>query len=87
MLTGTGASAARLYWESFDAIGDAPPVTLPAAFSTFPGEISKAPRKWVERIFQNIVYWRDCERGGHFAAWEQPELFVGELRAALAPMR
>lgn len=86
-LTGTGASAARLYWESFGAIGDAPEVHLPAAFSTFPGEISKAPRKWVERIFQNIVYWRDTERGGHFAAWEQPELFVSELRAAFALMR
>lgn len=86
-LAGTGASAARLYWESFGAIGDAPPVLLPAAISTFPKEISKAPRKWAERIFENIVYWRDTERGGHFAAWEQPDLFVSELRSAFALMR
>lgn len=86
-LAGTGASAARLYWESFGAIGKAPPVLLPAAVSTFPKEISKAPRKWSERILHNIVYWRRAERGGHFAAWEQPELFVNELRNAFALMR
>lgn len=86
-LAGTGASAARLYWESFGAIGKAPPVLLPAAVSTFPKEISKAPRKWSERILHNIVYWREAERGGHFAAWEQPELFVSELRRGFATMR
>lgn len=86
-LAGTGASAARLYWESFGAIGKAPPVLLPAAVSTFPKEISKAPRKWSERILHNIVYWREAERGGHFAAWEQPELFVRELRQGFATMR
>ncbi len=86
-LTGTGASAARLYWESFGAIGDALPVLLPTGISTFPKEIVKAPRKWAERSLRNIVYWRDTERGGHFAAWEQPELFVAELRKCFALMR
>ena len=86
-LTATGASAARLYWESFDAIGRPETVRVPTGISTFPREISKAPRKWAERVLKNIVYWRDCERGGHFAAWEEPELFVKELRACFALMR
>lgn len=86
-LPGNGASAARLYWESFGAIGRSGPVMLPAGISTFPKEITKAPRKWSERILQNIVYWNDVDRGGHFAAWEQPELFVAELRACFARMR
>ena len=86
-LTASGASAARLYWESFNDIGRHGQVRVPAAVSTFPREISKAPRKWAERILENIVYWRDCERGGHFAAWEEPDLFVQELRAAFRLMR
>lgn len=86
-LTATGASAARLYWESFGDIGRSGPVTIPAAISTFPREITKAPRKWAERLFRNIVYWNDTERGGHFAAWEQPELFVAEVRKGFAAMR
>jgi pimeloyl-ACP methyl ester carboxylesterase len=86
-LPATGASAARLYWESFGAIGTSGPVTLPAGISTFPREITKAPRLWAERILQNIVYWNDCPAGGHFAAWEQPEIFVNEVRACFALMR
>ena len=86
-LSASGASAARLYWESFGATGDAPPVKLPAGISTFPKEIIKAPRKWSERILTNIVYWNDCDHGGHFAAWEQPEIFVEELRKCFAEMR
>ena len=86
-LTASGASAARLYWESFGGIGRSPPVTLPACVSTFPREISRAPRKWAERILENIVYWHDCDRGGHFAAWEEPDLFVDEVRAAFRPLR
>ena len=83
----TGASAARLYWESFGEIGKSPPVLLPAGVSNFPKEITKAPRKWSERILKNIVYWNYCDKGGHFAAWEQPEIFAAELRKCFALMR
>jgi hypothetical protein len=87
-LTASGASAARMYWESFSIIGRGEfVVDLPAAISTFPREITKAPRKWAERTLRNIVYWNDCDRGGHFAAWEEPDLFVSELRKAFALMR
>lgn len=83
----TGASAARLYWESFAAIARSEPVYLPAGVSTFPKEITKAPRPWAERLLRNLVYWNDVERGGHFAAWEEPDLFVAELRKCFALMR
>ncbi|MCT2400537.1 epoxide hydrolase family protein [Novosphingobium mangrovi (ex Huang et al. 2023)] len=83
----SGASAARLYWESFGAIAKSDPVEIPAAVSTFPREITKAPRKWAERLLRNIVYWNAAERGGHFAAWEEPALFVEEVRKAFALMR
>ena len=86
-LTATGASAARLYWESFGAIGQTGEVHLPAAISNFPKEITKAPREWTERLFRNLIYWSEVERGGHFAAWEEPDLFVSELRKAFALMR
>ena len=85
-LPANGASAARLYWESFGAIGKSGPVMLPAGVSTFPREITKAPRKWAERILQNLVYWNDAPRGGHFAAWEQPQIFVEEVRKCFALM-
>ncbi len=85
-LTASGASAARLYWESFGKtrMGD---VLVPAAVSAFPKEILPAPRSWAQRRLKNIIYWNECERGGHFAAWEQPALFVEELRKAFALMR
>ncbi|MGE4303975.1 MAG: epoxide hydrolase family protein [Novosphingobium sp.] len=86
-LPANGAAAARLYWESFGAIGKSGPVLLPAGISTFPREITKAPRKWAERILQNLVYWNDAPRGGHFAAWEQPQIFVEEVRKCFALMR
>ncbi|MCJ2177579.1 epoxide hydrolase family protein [Novosphingobium album (ex Hu et al. 2023)] len=86
-LPATGASAARLYWESFDAIGRSQPVHLPAGVTTFPREITRAPRKWAERILQNLVYWNDALQGGHFAAWEQPDIFVEEVRSCFALMR
>ena len=77
-----------MYWESFAAIGNADlTVNLPAGISTFPREITKAPRKWAERILKNIVYWNDTDRGGHFAAWEQPAIFVDEVRSCFAVMR
>jgi pimeloyl-ACP methyl ester carboxylesterase len=86
-LTASGASAARLYWESFGAIGGTGEVHLPAAISNFPKEITKAPRVWAERLFRNLIYWSEVERGGHFAAWEEPDLFVAEVRKAFALMR
>lgn len=85
-LPATGASSARLYWESFGSFAPQQ-VTLPVAVSAFPKEILPTPRKWAERNFPNLVHWGDMERGGHFAAWEQPEAFVRELRAAFGKMR
>jgi pimeloyl-ACP methyl ester carboxylesterase len=85
-LTGTGASAARSYWESGQATAKAggqapPPMALPFAFTTFPGEIWKTPRSWVEKAYPNVIYFNEVDKGGHFAAWEEPELFSQELRA------
>jgi len=86
-LTGTGASAARSYWERGEA-GKAPaPMTLPFAFTTFPGEIWRTPRTWVERSYSNVIYFNEVEKGGHFAAWEEPELFAEEIRAAFSSLR
>jgi pimeloyl-ACP methyl ester carboxylesterase len=91
-LTGTGASAARAYWESGRAAalaaGQAPPeVSLPVGFTTFPGEIWRSPRSWVEQAYPNLTYFNEVDRGGHFAAWEEPELFATEIRAAFSPLR
>jgi hypothetical protein len=91
-LTGTGASAARSYWESARAQALAggqapPPVRLPVGFSAFPGELFQAPRSWVELGYPNVVYYNKPARGGHFAAWEEPELFAAELRAAFGSLR
>jgi len=91
-LTGTGASAARAYWESGRAqaiaAGQAPPpVSVPVGFTTFPGEIFQAPRSWVEQSYPNLAYFNKVDKGGHFAAWEEPELFSGELRAAFGSLR
>jgi pimeloyl-ACP methyl ester carboxylesterase len=85
-LTGTGASSARLYWESFGAGNDGV-ITLPAGASAFPRDIMPVPRSWMEQRYANMVYWNELDRGGHFAAWEQPELFVDELRKCFALMR
>jgi pimeloyl-ACP methyl ester carboxylesterase len=93
-LTGTGASAARWYWElgqaqaKARATGQAPPaVSVPVGFTTFPGEIFRAPRSWVELGYPNVTYFHEAERGGHFAAWEEPQLFSEELRAAFRSLR
>ena len=84
-LPGNGASSARLYWESFSSFAPVD-ITLPMAVSAYPAEILPAPRKWVERNAKNLVHWGTMEKGGHFAAWEQPAAFVGELRAAFSKM-
>ena len=64
-----------------------PPVKLPAGFTTFPGEIFQAPRSWVEASYPTLTYFNEAARGGHFAAWEEPELFTTEVRAAFKPLR
>jgi pimeloyl-ACP methyl ester carboxylesterase len=93
-LTGTGASAARWYWELGQAqakalaAGQAPPeVSIPVGFTTFPGEIFRAPRSWVETSYPNLTYFNEVDKGGHFAAWEEPELFAAEMRAAFSSLR
>ncbi|MDG4789134.1 epoxide hydrolase [Micromonospora sp. WMMD1102] len=93
-LTGTGASSARWYWEfarfqaAARAAGQAPPpVSVPVAFTTFPGEIWAAPRSWVETVYPSLAYFNEVGAGGHFAAWEEPDLFASELRAAFGPLR
>jgi pimeloyl-ACP methyl ester carboxylesterase len=86
-LTGTGASAARSYWERATSGEAPPPVKIPVGFTTFPGEIWQSPRSWVEASYPNVVYFNKAEAGGHFAAWEEPELFSSELRAAFRSLR
>jgi len=91
-LTGTGASAARSYWEEGQenarAAGQAPtPVSIPVGFTTFPGEIWRTPRSWVEKAYPNVIYFNEVDKGGHFAAWEEPGLFSEEVRAAFRPLR
>jgi pimeloyl-ACP methyl ester carboxylesterase len=93
-LTGTGASAARWYWEfgrflaAAEAAGQAPPpVSVPVGFTTFPGEIWAAPRSWVETAYPGLAYFNETDSGGHFAAWEEPELFSTEMRAAFSSLR
>jgi len=93
-LTGTAASAARSYWEDARALAAAlasgqapPPVQVPVGFTTFPGEIWASPRSWVETVYPSLAYFNEVDRGGHFAAWEEPALFASELRAAFRPLR
>jgi pimeloyl-ACP methyl ester carboxylesterase len=91
-LTGTGASAARSYWEggqaAAHAAGQAPPeMKLPMGFTTFPEEIFRAPRSWVEKSYPHVIYFGEADKGGHFAAWEEPQLFSEQLRAGFRPLR
>ena len=93
-LMGSGASAARWYWEfgrfvaAATAAGQAPPpVSVPVAFTTFPGELFASPRSWVEMVYPGLAYFNEVDKGGHFAAWEEPELFAKELRAAFKSLR
>jgi pimeloyl-ACP methyl ester carboxylesterase len=87
-LTNTGISAARLYWENKASFFDAKPITIPFAISVFPDELYQAPRSWAERAYpHNLLYYNKVDKGGHFAAWEQPDLFAAEMRAAFKPLR
>ena len=87
-LTNTGVSAARLYWENKADFFDAKPISIPFAISVFPDELYQAPRSWAERAYpDNLIHYNRLDRGGHFAAWEQPQLFSEELRAAFKSLR
>ena len=86
-LTNTGVSASRLYWEYKGGFFNPKGVSIPVAVSVFPGEQYEAPRSWTERAYPNLIHYNEVEKGGHFAAWEQPELFSTELRAAFSSVR
>jgi hypothetical protein len=90
-LTNTGASSSRSYWDATQ-LGGGPfnafdIQKVPVAVTVFPGEIYRAPRSWGEQSFKKLIYWNEAERGGHFAAWEQPEIFTKEIRAAFRSLR
>ena len=92
-LTNSATSAARLYWETsgqsvvLAAAQKTAEISLPVAITVFPGEVYRAPETWARRAYRNLVYFHEVEKGGHFAAWEQPELFSAELRAAFRSLR
>ena len=92
-LTNTATSAARLYWETagqsvvLSAAQKTSDISLPVAISVFPDEVYRAPETWARRAYRNVVYFNELDKGGHFAAWEQPELFAAELRAAFRSLR
>jgi pimeloyl-ACP methyl ester carboxylesterase len=86
-LTNTGVSSGRLYWENTLGFFDIKGATVPAAVTVFPNELYQAPRTWTERAYPNLIYFNEVDKGGHFAAWEEPELFSTELRAAFRSLR
>jgi pimeloyl-ACP methyl ester carboxylesterase len=86
-LTNTGVSSARLYWENHYGLYNALNIAIPAAVSVFPGENYQAPRSWTERAYHNLIYYNEVDKGGHYAAWEQPQLFCEEVRAGFRPLR
>jgi pimeloyl-ACP methyl ester carboxylesterase len=91
-LTNTPTSAARVYWEESQTTAAAfknppPHLTLPAAYTVFPDELFQAPRHWVKTAYHNLIYYNEAEKGGHFAAWEEPEIFAREMRAAFKSLR
>ena len=86
-LTNTGVSSGRLYWENKVGLYNAVNVAIPAAVSVFPGENYEAPRSWAERAYRKLIYYNTVDKGGHYAAWEQPQLFSQEVRAGFRPLR
>ena len=87
-LTNTGVSSARLYWENKAGFFEAKQISVPFAISVFPDELYQAPRSWAERAYpSNLMHYNRLEKGGHFAAWEQPGLFCEELRTAFSSLR
>ena len=85
-LNASGASSGRLYWESFRDMFTTP-MDIPVGVSIFPRELFRPSRRWAERVYLNLIHWNDLDKGGHFAAFEQPQLFVGELRACFGRIR
>lgn len=86
-LTNTGTSSGRIYWENSAGNSKLAPIAIPAAVTIFPGEVYKPPKAWAARAYHNLIYYNRVDKGGHFAAWEEPELFSTELRAAFRPLR
>ena len=86
-LTNTGVSSARLYWENKLGFFDVKGVSVPAAVSVFPREMYQAPRSWTERAYDNLIYYNEVDKGNHFAAWQEPELFATEVRAGFRSLR
>jgi pimeloyl-ACP methyl ester carboxylesterase len=91
-LTNSATSAARLYWENNNSILNAvqqktAEIALPVAITVFPEEIYRAPETWARRAYRNLIYFREVDKGGHFAAWEEPQLFSEEIRAAFRSLR
>jgi len=92
-LTNTSTSAARLYWENVgrnptqSAVWKTTEISLPVAITVFPEDVYRPPETWARRAYKNLIYFHEVDRGGHFAAWEQPELFSAELRAAFKSLR
>ena len=86
-LTNTGVSSGRLYWENKLGFFDVKGVSIPVAVSVFPDEIDAAPRSWVEQAYPNLIHYNRLDKGGHFAAWEQPQLLSEEVRAGFRSLR
>jgi hypothetical protein len=86
-LTNTGVSSARIYWENKLGFFDVKGVSVPAAVSVFPRELYQAPRSWTEQAYQNLIYFNEVDKGNHFAAWQEPDLFVTEVRAGFRSLR
>jgi pimeloyl-ACP methyl ester carboxylesterase len=86
-LTNTGVSSGRIYWENKLNLYAAADISIPAAITVFPGENYEAPRSWAERAYHKLIYYNRVEKGGHYAAWEQPQLFSQEVRAAFKSLR
>jgi pimeloyl-ACP methyl ester carboxylesterase len=92
-LTNSATSAGRLYWETGGrsaiqaAAWKTAEISLPVAITVFPEDVYRAPESWARRAYRNLIYFNEVDKGGHFAAWEQPDLFSAELRAAFRPLR
>jgi len=86
-LTNTAISSSRLYWQTHGRFFDAVDVAIPAAVSVFPEELYQAPRSWAQRAYPKLIHYNELDKGGHFAAWEQPQLLSEEVRAGLRPLR
>ena len=85
--TNSGTSSGRIYWENSAENPKLVPITIPAAVTVFPGEVYRPPKKWVQRGYSNLIYYNAVDKGGHFAAWEEPVLFSDEVRAAFRTLR